>query len=56
MPTDLGGKAPQWLGPAGLHHAEQLAVPLAQREDSPGATRRPGDRGVISFGTARVAP
>jgi hypothetical protein len=48
----------QRLGPAHLHHAEQLAVPLAQHEHGPGAVRTADDsRGVVvrtAFGPPQV--
>ena len=54
--ADLGAEGRERLGPADLHHAEQLAAALAQREDRPGAVGRAGYRRGVAFGPARGPP
>ena len=46
----------QRLRPARLHHAEQLAVPLTQREHRPAAVRAADDRRGVVLRTTRVPP
>ena len=56
MLADLGREGRDRLGPAGLHDAEQLAVPLAERQDNPGAAGRAGDRDAVRLRTTRAPP
>ena len=54
--ADLGAERRERLEPADLHHAEQLAAALAQREDRPSAVGRAGYRRGVAFGPPRGPP